>query len=57
MKKTARVDNSGRLSLYDFRHWLDIYSVKFYSIKVNKDKTLTIKFYDRKRKRIKLNAF
>lgn len=54
-KEVIKIDSWGRIPLYSFRDWVDIYKVEYYSIKINKDKTLTVKFYDKKRKKLKIN--
>jgi hypothetical protein len=53
MSKTIRVDKDGMVLLKDFEDFLDIDKVKFYSLKVNKDKTLTLKFFDSKKKTVR----
>ncbi len=56
MSKTIKVDYLGRLHLIDFKEFLDISKVVFYSFKQRKDKTLILKFYDKKKKVIKLSV-
>jgi len=53
-RKIISLDGWGRISLYEFIDLIDIDKVEFYSIKLNKNKTLTLKFYDKKRKLLKL---
>lgn len=53
--KSIVVPKDGYLSLEEFKDLIDIVKVKHYSIKVNKDKMLTIKFYDKKKKLIRPN--
>lgn len=55
MPKTVKVDYLGRLHLIDFKDFLDISKVVYYSFKQRKDRTLILKFYDKKKKVIKLN--
>ena len=51
--KTVKVDNNGVVLLSAFSEWVDVKRVKFYSLRVNKDKSLTLKFFDRNRKQLK----
>ncbi len=55
----VKVDKNGRLKLTAFKDLLDISEVSFYKIKEHKVKpgetpSLTIKFYDKNRKLIKI---
>lgn len=54
--KTIVLDSEGRIMLKQFEGLIDISSVAYYSIKKNKDKSLTLKFYDKKRKLVKPNG-
>lgn len=51
--KTINVDKDGFIFLSSFREWLDTSQVEFYSYKLNKDKTITLKFYNKKKKLVK----
>ena len=51
--KIIDVGSDGLVSLGEFSEFLDIGNIEFYSIKVKKDKSLVIKFYDKKGKVIK----
>lgn len=53
MYKAIKVDKDGFLLLNQFDHWLDTRQVKFYCVRLNKDKTVTIKFYDAKKKLVR----
>ena len=53
MSKIIKVDKNGIVLLDDFTDLLDIHKVKFYKLKINKDKTITLKFYDSKNKLVK----
>lgn len=49
-----KVDSDGAVNLEEFKDWLDINRVVYYNLKHKKDGKLIIKFYDKKRKLIKL---
>jgi hypothetical protein len=51
--KTIKVDEDGGIALSSFSNWIDTSKVEFYDIEHNKNKTITIKFYDKKKKLIK----
>ncbi len=51
--KTIFVDRDGFIPLDVFYDLLDTSKVSSYSLKVNKDKTLAIKFYDSKKKLVR----
>jgi predicted RNA-binding protein with RPS1 domain len=53
-KKIVHLDEHGRLNLDDIRDLVDLKDAVYYRVKANKDKTITIKFYNKKRKLIKL---
>jgi hypothetical protein len=53
MAKIIKVDKDGFVALDNFADVLDIGKVEFYSLKVNKDKTITVKFYDNKKKLVR----
>ena len=53
VSKIITVDKDGIVLLSCFRDWLDISKVEFYNMKINKDKTITVKFYDKKKKLVK----
>jgi hypothetical protein len=53
MAKSIKVDKDGMVMLSAFYDWLDISKVKFYNVKFNKDGTITIKFYNSKKKLVK----
>jgi hypothetical protein len=53
--KTITVDKDGIICLYSFRDFIDTSKVEFYELKLNKDKTLTLKFYDKNKKLVKPN--
>lgn len=57
MGKKITVSPAGYIYLSDFDNMLDIDKVVFYRFKVNKDKTLTLKFYDKKKRLIKPYKF
>lgn len=50
---TIHVDKDGILMLSAFRDWIDTSKVAFYSMKLNKNKTVSLKFYDKKKKLVK----
>ena len=56
MTKKVKVHKGGFVYLKDFEGLIDTDKVHSYTIKVNKDKTLTIKFYDDKKKVVKPNG-
>lgn len=51
---TVTVGKNGFIPLDTFAEFIDVTKVKFYDLKVNKDKTLTVKFYDKNKKKLKL---
>jgi len=53
--KIVKVDRDGGIAMNHFVGWINVDRVKFYSVKSNKDKTLTVKFYDKNRKLVKPN--
>lgn len=53
MNKIIKVDRDGGVALNYFVDLLDVDRVKFYNVKLNKDKTLTVKFYDKNKKLVK----
>lgn len=56
MSKIIKLDSKGRFPLQELEGFIDITKVDSYSVKLNKDKTLTLKFYDKKKKLVKINA-
>lgn len=56
MAKIVTVDKLGRLDLEDFRELVNVDRIEFYSLKVKKDKTLILKFYDKKKRLVKPNG-
>lgn len=56
MSKTIKLDSKGRFPLKDLEGLVDIDRVEFYTVKYNKNNTITLKLYDKKRKLIKPNA-
>lgn len=56
MSKTVKVDDYGRIDLEVFRCFVDIDKVEFYQLKLNKDKSLILKLYDKKKKLVKPNV-
>ena len=55
MSKTITVKDGGYLLVEDFKDFIDVDKIAYYALKHNKDGTLTIKFYDKKKKLIKVN--
>jgi hypothetical protein len=53
MSKTIKVDEFGHVFLWDLRDLLDVRKIVYYSLKVNKNKTLSLKFYDKKKKLVR----
>jgi hypothetical protein len=53
MSKIITVNKDGSVYLKDFEKFLDISEVKFYNLKYNKDNTITLKFYDSKKKLVR----
>jgi hypothetical protein len=53
MAKVIKVDKNGMVLINNFEELLDVSKVAFYSLRANKDKTLTLKFYDNKKKLVK----
>ncbi len=49
----VKCDRYGRIALSHFLELIDIRKIKKYSIRQNKDKTITIKFYDKQDKLVK----
>ena len=57
MSKTViRLNEQGKFPLSSVSGFVDILKVKYYSIKNNKDGTLTLKLYDKNRKLVKPNV-
>ena len=48
-----KVHKGGFVHIDDFRDILDINKISYYTLRVNKDKTLSLKFYDKREKLIK----
>ena len=57
MAKTIKttIEGDGFIPLDVFRSFVDVDSVHYYRLKVNKDKTITLKFYDKNKRLIKLD--
>ena len=53
MALTIKVGKDGFIKLSEFKTLIPVSKVKYYSIKENKNKTLSLKFYDRNKKLIK----
>ena len=53
MSKTINVSTDGFLLIEDFSEWLDVAVVEFYSMHINDDSSITVKFYDKSKKLIK----
>lgn len=53
--KTVTVEEGGFIPLEAFSDMIDTSKVEYYSLKANKDQTLTVKFYDKKKKLVKPN--
>lgn len=53
MAKTIKVDEFGYIELSSLKEYVDINKVEFYKMKVKKDKSIHIKFYDGKKKLVK----
>ena len=47
------IQKDGMIPLSTFEKYLDISQIAWYTLKVNKDKTLTLKFYNKSKKLIK----
>ena len=56
MGKTIKLDSKGRFSLKDIEDLIDTTKIEFYAVKLKKDKTIVLKFYDKKRKLVKPNV-
>ena len=56
MSKIIKLDSKGRFPLTELEGLIDIAKIESYSLKLNKDKTLTLKFYDKKRKLVRPNV-
>lgn len=54
--KIANVDKDGLIDMEVFADFVDITKVKYYRFKDLKNGTLELKFYDAKRKLIKMKA-
>lgn len=54
MSKTVTVGKDGFISLEIFNEFIDIKKVKYYDLKMNEDKTITVKFYDKDKKKLAL---
>jgi hypothetical protein len=52
-KILIHVGEDGFVSLNHFTDCIDIKKVKYYSVKLNSNQTLTLKFYDKNKKFIK----
>lgn len=48
-----KLDNQGRLKLDEFKNFLDVTKVVYYKLETLKDKTLSLKFYDKNKRLIK----
>ena len=51
--KNINVNKDGLVYLSDFKDWIDIDRVEYYKFKFKKDKTIEVKFYDKKKKLIR----
>ena len=56
MAKIIKVDKDGAVLLNDFSDVIDTAKVTYYSLKKNKDGTLGLKFYNKKKKLVKPHA-
>ena len=54
--KTISVKDGGFIDLGDFADIIDVEKVYSYTLKQNKDKTITVKLYDKKGKLVKPNV-
>jgi len=50
---TIKVPSTGKVLLSKFKNLIDISKVVYYSLDINEDKTLTLKFFDKNKKLIK----
>lgn len=50
---TVTVGEDGFIPLETFKDFVDITKVKYYDFKINKDKTVTVLFYDKNKKKVK----
>ena len=55
MNKIIKVRRGGFVSLKEFSDFFDISKIVTYTIKVNKDKSVSIKFYDSEKKLVRSN--
>ncbi len=53
MNKTIKINKNGFVDIKNFEHIIDISKVKFYSLVPSNDGTLSIKFYNSKKKLVK----
>ena len=53
MKKTIKTDENGLILLKDLEDMVDMAKVKYYRVVQNKDSTITLKLYDKKKKLVK----
>ena len=53
MANIITVQEDGFVDLEEFKNVIDTSKVVFYSIKLKKDNTLLLKFYDKKKKLVK----
>jgi hypothetical protein len=51
--KIIVVDDGGFVDIDQFKEYLDVEKIYYYVVKLNKDKTITLKFYDKKKKLVK----
>ncbi len=56
MSKIIKLDNKGRFPLKELEDIMDITKIDSYTVKLNKDKTIILKFYDKKKKLVKTNV-
>lgn len=51
--KTVSTDERGFIRLDAFSGWINTGKVKYYSMDINEDRTVTVKFYDKNKKLVK----
>lgn len=55
MAKTITVQAGGFVNIEDFKEFIDINKIAYYEFKLGTNKTITLKFYDKKKKLIRPN--
>ena len=50
---TIVADKDGFVGIESFRDFIDVDKIVFYGLKLKKDRTIVLKFYDKSRKKVK----